>query len=229
VDLADEFVVPLPIEQAFSMLTDLARVAPCLPGAQLDEVEGEEYRGRVRVKVGPITVDYRGTARLVERDEEAHVAVLEASGREARGAGNATAHVRAALHEAGPALTRVTLETSLEVSGRVAQLGRGVLADVSTRMLHQFAENLEADLAAAGPAEPPGGEEDATDGRSAETEVRAAPAAPRAAVEAEPVRAFSVLGPVLLKRLSPLVVLGALVALVRHRRRHVERRAAGED
>jgi hypothetical protein len=147
-DLSHEFDVPLSIDEAWAVLTDLERVAPCMPGAQLDEIEGDEYRGKVRVKVGPVTVEYKGAASFLERVPETHTAVLRAAGRETKGQGNAAATVTATLESAGDALTHVKVVTALDISGRVAQFGRGALADVSSKILGQFVENLERDLAA---------------------------------------------------------------------------------
>jgi carbon monoxide dehydrogenase subunit G len=142
VELNHDFTVPVPIDQAWAVLTDLERIAPCMPGAQLQEVEGDEYRGVVKVKVGPITAQYRGVARIVELDPAAHRAVLRAEGRETRGQGTAAATVTAELRAEGTN-TAVHLATDLEVSGRVAQFGRGVLAEVSEKLLSQFTEELE--------------------------------------------------------------------------------------
>lgn len=141
-DLTNEFRVALPVERAWAVLTDVERIAPCLPGAQLQEVEGDEYRGIVKVKVGPITAQYKGKATFLSQDAEHHVAVLRAEGRETRGQGNANATITATLTpDAGG--TAVSVATDLTVTGRVAQFGRGVLADVSAKLLDQFVENLE--------------------------------------------------------------------------------------
>src|ERR1700761_5263540 len=121
-DLTHDFEVPLSIDEAWSVLTDLERVAPCLPGAKLDEIEGEEYRGRVKIKVGPITVEYKGTATFLERVADTHVAVLRAQGRETKGQGSAAATVTATLSAAGTDNTKVNVLTVLDISGRVAQL-----------------------------------------------------------------------------------------------------------
>ncbi|CAN5857152.1 SRPBCC family protein [soil metagenome] len=141
-DLTNEFEVGVPVDEAWLVLTDLERIAPCLPGAQLTEVEGDEYRGTVKVKVGPITAQYKGVARWVERDDAGHRAVLRAEGRETRGQGNANATITASLVPAGNA-TLVTVATDLTVTGKVAQFGRGVLADVSSKVLGQFVDRLE--------------------------------------------------------------------------------------
>jgi carbon monoxide dehydrogenase subunit G len=146
-ELSNEFEVPVPVEQAWLILTDLERIAPCLPGAQLQEVEGEVYRGIVKIKVGPITAQYKGQAVMVEKDDVAHVALLEATGRDTRGAGNASAAIKAILTDHGDS-THVSVLTDLTVTGKVAQFGRGVLADVSAKLLDQFVVNLEATVLA---------------------------------------------------------------------------------
>jgi carbon monoxide dehydrogenase subunit G len=146
-ELSNEFEVPVPIDAAWALLTDLERIAPCLPGAQLQEVEGDIHRGIVKVKVGPITAQYKGEAKLVEADAEHHRALLEANGRDTRGAGNAAAAIRAELTSAGDR-THVSLVTDLTLTGKVAQFGRGVLADVSAKLLDQFVVNLEATVLA---------------------------------------------------------------------------------
>ena len=144
-ELSNEFVVTAPIAATWAILTDLERIAPCLPGAQLDEVEGDEYRGTVKVKVGPITSQYKGTATFVSLDETNHKAVLRATGRDTRGQGNATATVTASLSEEGDK-TKVSVVTELDITGMVAQFGRGMLGDISTKLLGQFAERLESDV-----------------------------------------------------------------------------------
>jgi carbon monoxide dehydrogenase subunit G len=132
----------VPVEQAWAVLTDVERIAPCLPGAQLQEIEGDEYRGIVKVKVGPITAQYKGKANFVEKDDAAHRAVLAATGRDTRGQGNASATIVAQLTPQGDG-THVSVLTDLTVTGKVAQFGRGVLADVSAKLLGQFVDNLE--------------------------------------------------------------------------------------
>ncbi|MEU4326433.1 SRPBCC family protein [Nonomuraea dietziae] len=136
-----EFTVPVPVEQAWAALLDVERVAPCLPGATLDIVEGEEFTGRMKVKVGPITVTYRGTARFEDVDKDAYTLTLQASGKEARGSGTASASVTARLTPAGEA-TAVRVESSFNVTGRPAQFGRGVMAEVGGKLIDRFAENL---------------------------------------------------------------------------------------
>ena len=136
-ELAHEFTVNTPIDRAWAVLTDVERIAPCMPGAELTEVDGDTYHGLVKVKVGPITAQYKGTASFVEKDEAAHRAVLKAAGRDARGQGNASATVTAVMTEQDDG-TRVAITTNMTVSGRVAQFGRGVMADVTAKLLQQF-------------------------------------------------------------------------------------------
>jgi uncharacterized protein len=145
VELTNEFRVGVPIEDAWAILTDVERIAPCMPGAQLEEIEGDDYRGVVKVKVGPITAQYKGVAHFQERDEAAHKVVLKAEGRDTRGQGNANALVTATLVPDGDG-TRVSVVTDLTITGKVAQFGRGVLADVSAKLLGQFVDNLERDV-----------------------------------------------------------------------------------
>jgi carbon monoxide dehydrogenase subunit G len=149
-ELEHSFSVPVPVERAWNVLLDVERVAPCMPGATLDSVEGDSISGRIKVKVGPIQMTYAGTAKFTERDDAAHVVVLEASGKETRGAGTAAASVRSELTADGDA-TRVTVHTTLNVTGKPAQFGRGVMTEVSGRLIGIFASNMAAMLAASEP------------------------------------------------------------------------------
>ena len=144
-ELTNEFRVSVPVDEAWSVLTDLERIAPCMPGAELQEVEGDEYRGVVKIKVGPITAQYKGKASFQSLDTGAHRAVLKAEGRDTRGQGNASATVTAELESEGSG-TAVRITTDLNVTGKVAQFGRGVLADVSAKLLAQFVSHLETDV-----------------------------------------------------------------------------------
>jgi uncharacterized protein len=198
-ELTHEFTVGVPVEEAWAVLTDLERIAPCMPGAELQSVEGDEYRGVVKVKVGPMTAQYRGVASFVERDEAARRAVVRAEGRETRGQGNAAATITATLAPAGDG-TRVGLVTDLKVSGRVAQFGRGVLADVSSKLLTQFVEALEADVLA-GRAEPA---------------QAAGPVGPVGPVEA--VDLVGAAGSSVVKRVGPVLALLVVVAWLLRRR-----------
>ncbi len=147
-ELTNEFRVGVPVDRAWTVLNDVERIAPCLPGAQLQEIEGDEYRGVVKVKVGPITANYKGVATFLTQDEAAGTLVLRAEGRETRGQGNANATVTATLVADGDSTT-VTVVTDLTVTGKVAQFGRGVLADVSGKIIGQFVECLESKVLAA--------------------------------------------------------------------------------
>ncbi|HEV8622936.1 MAG TPA: SRPBCC family protein, partial [Acidimicrobiia bacterium] len=150
-ELTNEFVVAVAVDDAWKLLTDVELIAPCMPGAELQEIEGEEYRGIVKVKVGPITAQYKGKATFVEKDDAAHKAVLRAEGRDTRGQGNANATITATLESEGDG-TRVKVVTDLAITGRAAQFGRGVMADVSTKLLGQFVDCLEKNVLGAGAA-----------------------------------------------------------------------------
>jgi carbon monoxide dehydrogenase subunit G len=152
-ELEHSFTVPVPEDRAWDVLLDVERVAPCMPGATLQSVDGEEIHGSIKVKVGPINMVYKGTARFTERDPAAHVITLEASGKETRGAGTASARVRSMLEGAGEQ-THVVVHTTLNVTGKPAQFGRGVMAEVGGKLIGIFADNLAAMLA----AEPAGGD-----------------------------------------------------------------------
>jgi len=216
--LENEFRVDVPVEEAWRVLLDVERIAPCMPGAQLQEVQGDEHRGVVKVKVGPITAQYKGVARIVDRDREGGQLVLRAEGRETRGQGNASALITANLAADGDA-TFVTITTDLTVTGKVAQFGRGVLADVSAKLLTQFVQCLEADVLAAeesapeaAPAATPNASVPA-DGEAAE--VRRIDSAPSA-----PVDLMGTAGAPVAKRVAPVVaLLFVTMWLVRRRRR----------
>ena len=151
-DLEHSFTIPVPPEQAWQTLLDVEQVAPCMPGATVDSFDGEVATGKIKVKVGPVQMTYAGTARFTERDEETKTVVLEASGKETRGSGTAAATVHSSLQdEAGQ--TRVLVRTSMTVTGRPAQFGRGVMAEVGGRIIGKFATNLAAQLSA-GATEP---------------------------------------------------------------------------
>jgi len=254
-ELDHSFTVPVPPEQAWDVLLNVAKVAPCMPGAQVDTVDGDDVAGRLKVKVGAVSLTYKGTATFKDRDETDRSVLVEASGKEMRGSGTASATVRAALRPengSGPAgATLVTLHTTLNVTGRPAQFGRGVITEVGSRLIDRFADNLAHQLASGGAsaaeasssastsaasaasaarpsaAEVAGADETAQAGGMGGTE--AAPAAPRTApahvpaqsapepVQPVPVQQqdesldlLSLMGPVILKRLAPVV--GAAVA-----------------
>jgi carbon monoxide dehydrogenase subunit G len=141
-DLVHEFTVPVPVDDAWRILTDVERIAPCLPGAQLQEIEGDTYRGIVKVKVGPIQAQFKGQASFVEQDHVAHRVVLKGEGRDTTGKGNASALITAELTSLNASSTNVKVLTDLSITGKVAQFGRGAMADISDKLLAQFVENL---------------------------------------------------------------------------------------
>ena len=152
--LENEFSVPAPVSEVWKTLLDVERIAPCMPGATVERVDGDEVAGRVRVKVGPVTASYAGTARFVTKDEAAHRFVLEGSGRETRGTGTASATVEVSMSEQD-ADTRVRVVTSLEVTGKQAQFGRGVMADIAAKLTDQFAACLAERVRGPAPAAEP--------------------------------------------------------------------------
>jgi carbon monoxide dehydrogenase subunit G len=155
VQLDYEFTVPVPASQAWPVLMDVERIAPCMPGATVTRVDGSDVEGTVKVKVGPIVVTYSGTATFLDMDEAARRAVIEARGRETRGSGTASARVTTQLHDEGEK-TRVTVSADLSITGKPAQFGRGVMSDVGGKLLGQFADCLARELAGPAAGEAPG-------------------------------------------------------------------------
>jgi carbon monoxide dehydrogenase subunit G len=147
VQLENSFTVPVPVDEAWRVLLDIERIAPCMPGAALDSVDGDDFTGRVKVKLGPINLTYQGKASFIEKDEAAHRAVIDARGKDQRGNGTAAATVTANLKAEG-SITRVDVLTDLNITGRPAQFGRGVMTDVGNKLLGQFADKLAAQLGA---------------------------------------------------------------------------------
>ncbi len=143
--IENEFTVDAPVQEAWNMLLDLERVTPCLPGAALEEASGEEYKGTMSVKLGPITQQYEGTVKIDEADEEARRAVIRAEGKDARGQGTVSASITSTLHEEDKG-TRVHIETDMQVTGRAAQFGRATMQDVAGKLAGQFADCLEKEI-----------------------------------------------------------------------------------
>ena len=142
-ELNNEIDVNAPIQEVWEAFNTPERIAPCLPGAELQEVEGNNFNGLVKIKVGPITAQYKGTASYLEKDEDAQKVVIKGDGRDTRGAGNASATITAQLSEISPDVTNVNVRTELTITGKVAQFGRGAISDVSGKLMTQFAQNLE--------------------------------------------------------------------------------------
>jgi uncharacterized protein len=246
-ELDNSFTVPVPPEQAWDVLLDVKRIAPCMPGATVDEVDGDVVNGHIKVKVGPVSLTYRGTATFTERDADARVVVVEASGKETRGAGTASATVRAALEpDTSGNGTLVTMHTTMNVTGRPAQFGRGVMVEVGGKLIEQFAANLAAQIAGEGAADGGAGGTSADgtqsangagtataahqDGAGPGAPVTAAPAAPVAPVDQqESINLVRLVGPAILKRVVPIAAIAAAVALLGRRFWRLGRRAKGED
>ena len=194
-DINHQFTVAVPVEDAWRILTDVERIAPCLPGAQLQEIEGDTYRGIVKVKVGPIQAQFKGQANFIERDDAAHKVVLKGEGRDTTGKGNASAIITAEMTAVDATSTSVTVNTDLSVTGKVAQFGRGAMADISDKLLAQFVVNLNALIAeqpaTAAPAPAPAPTEGVRTIESAEV---------------APLNLLSAAGSPILKRAIPVVV-----------------------
>jgi len=239
-EMDHSFTVPVPPDRAWDVLLDVEKIAPCMPGATVDDFDGEVVNGRIKVKVGPVSLTYKGTAKFTERDPEAKVIVLEASGKETRGAGTASATVRATLEpEQGGEATKASMHTTMNVTGRPAQFGRGVMVEVGGKLVEQFAQNLRQLIA--GDAGPGGGNpaaagEGASTGQATATaetgetgpgSTQPSATMPAAAgmptVSAEPAPAgddsinlIKLVGPAILKRAIPVAIaLGGLVVLGR--------------
>ena len=211
-DLNHEFIVNVPINDAWVILTDLERIAPCLPGAQLTEVEGDTYRGQVKVKVGQIVAQFKGQASFVTRDDAAHTASLKAEGRDTTGKGTAAATITAQLTSVTPTSTKCTVVTDLTISGKVAQFGRGALADVSDKLLAQFADNLNQLISSA----PATTTTSTTTSTTTTTPAPVAAASPEIrkieSAEVAPLDLLGTAGAPILKRAIPVVV--ALIVAV---------------
>ena len=217
IEFDHSFTVPVPPEQAWDVLLDVQTIAPCMPGASVDEVDGDVVNGRMRIKVGPVSLTYRGTAKFTERNPETRTLALEASGKETRSAGTASADVLATLVP-DPAGTLVNIHTAMNVTGRPAQFGRGVMVEVGGKLVDQFAVNLAKLLAgepAAAPARPP---EHPPRSRTPRTPPRRRPmtAVPAAAAESEQedsLNLIKLVGPAVLKRALPIIAAAGLAVV----------------
>jgi carbon monoxide dehydrogenase subunit G len=211
--IANEFTVSVPIEDAWDVLTDLEQVIPLMPGAQMVGRDGEDFLGKVKVKVGPVTSEFSGKAHFVERDRDQHRAVIDGRGKESRGTGNAAATVTTQLHDAGD-YTRVTVDTDLKIVGKLAQFGSGMLQQVSEKLLGQFVESLEEKLAAPTTTAP---QPDAAS-KVSPAAVTQGPIAPKATPPAEPapIDLLELAGGGTLKKYSAAVLfaLGAVAVII---------------
>ena len=219
-ELKNEFRVGVPIERAWSTLTDVEYIAPCMPGAQLTEIDGEEFKGNVKVKVGPITAQYKGVAKFKEKDESQYRLVLDASGRDTRGAGNAAAEVTAEMTSDGDG-TKIVITTDLKVTGKVAQFGRGVMADVSEKLIGQFVESLEQKLVESNKREPEPKTVSEGDSSIADNDSNESSSGPRKVdmPEPEPVDLLDTAGAPLFKRFGPFALVALVLVLLRRRKR----------
>ncbi len=232
--LNNEFTVNRPIEEAWPIITDVEKIAPCLPGAELQEIAedeewGEIYRGVVKVKLGAISTQFKGDAHFVEKDDEQHQAEIKGKGRDTGGRGNASADIKAHATSLSPTSTKVEITTELHITGKVAQFGRGILGDVSAKLIDQFATNLnemldaEDDGAADGAADEPADDDaaaaaEATDAPDDDAATSDGPAVRKIqGPAAEPVDLMDVSGGAIAKRIGPAIA-GLLVILFLLRR-----------
>jgi uncharacterized protein len=246
IELDNSFTVPVPPKQAWGVLLDVQRIAPCMPGATVDEVNGDEVAGRVKVKVGPVSLTYKGTAKFTDRDDDSRTVSVEAAGKETRGAGTASAVIQAGLKpdDTGDQ-TLVTMHTTLNVTGRPAQFGRGVMAEISGKLVEQFATNLAQLLAQGGDtatgdgagSATPATEAPATGAASAGTAAAdgtsqaddgpvatAAPVAQGAPAQADSLNLIHLVSGPILKRVIPIAAITAAGALIYLRLRNIFRR-----
>ncbi len=223
----NEFTVSVPVDEAWKVLTDLEGVAPCLPGARLTGVDGDVYSGKVKIKVGPVVSEYAGTARFAEKDDATYHAVIDAKGKDSRGAGNAAATIDASCRPDGER-TIVTVSTDLNITGKIAQFGSGVIKEVSAKLLGQFVDNLENKLLA--PAEPepiaevPAGADSEATPAAPAASTGTTPAAPTGnpstttlhVVDPEPeaLDLMDLAGASIYKRLIPVAVAAGLAAVI---------------
>ena len=233
-EMDHSFTVPVPPDRAWDVLLDVEKIAPCMPGATVDAFDGEVVTGRIKVKVGPVSLTYRGTAKFTERDPDAKVILLEASGKETRGAGTASATVRATLEpDSGGEATKASMHTTMNVTGRPAQFGRGVMVEVGSKLVEQFAQNLRQLIAgddAAGGSDDgaSAGEAAAATSQDGPGHTQPSPVVPSAATaptasaqppaaSADSINLVKLVGPALLKRVVPVAAVAAVLALLGRR------------
>ena len=229
--LINEFTVNRSIEEAWPIITDVEKIAPCLPGAELQEVhhdddKGDVYKGVVKVKLGAISTQFKGDAHFVEKDDAAYRAVIKGKGRDTGGRGNASADITAHAESLSPTSTKVTVSTDLHITGKVAQFGRGILGDVSAKLIDQFADNLNTMIdedGVATPETPSTGTATDTGGTASDGDTATDDAAPPKVRKingpaAEPIDLMDVSGTSILKRAAPAIIALLLVLLILRRR-----------
>ncbi len=226
--IVNEFTVNKPIDEAWPIICDIERIAPCLPGAQLEEIEGEIYRGRVKVKLGAVSTQFKGEAHFVERDDVLHKAKLKAKGRDTGGRGNADADIYAEAESLSPTSTKCTVTADLHITGKVAQFGRGIMGDVSKKLMDQFASNLNTMLDEQGTAplveelveQPVDQPAEALINEPVVDETSEAPTVRKInGPAAEPIDMAGMAGPALLKRLGPAIAAILLIMFLLRRRK----------
>jgi uncharacterized protein len=222
--LENEFTVDVPVEDVWDVLLDLERITPCLPGASLTEETGErEYEGAMKVKLGPVTQQYKGTVQIQEADESAHRAVLKADGKDARGQGTASATITSTLHDEGEGSTRVMVETDMQITGRAAQFGQGIQQQVSEKLLSRFADCLEEEIVNGGAARDSDVTEEAPSANGSSGEGQPSPGAAQQEDEVEALDLGEASQDAILQRVKPAIplVVGvvALVLVIRLLRR----------
>jgi carbon monoxide dehydrogenase subunit G len=245
IELDNSFTVPVSPEKAWDVLLDVERIAPCMPGATVTSVDGDEVAGQVKVKLGPLSLSYKGTAKFTEKDQANHTIAIEASGKETRGAGTASATVQAGLKPADDENhTLVSIHTSLNVTGRPAQFGRSLLPEVSGKLIAQFASNLEAMIAAdsggagtvapeeSAPAVDPNEAATATVGAAGGTAASVStathpPTQPSVVMpkQEDSLNVIKLVGPSVLKRVIPIAAAAVVLAILGRRFRGGFRRA----
>jgi carbon monoxide dehydrogenase subunit G len=218
----NEFTVRVPIDEAWKVLTDLEGIAPCLPGALLTGVDGDDFKGKVKIKVGPVVSEYAGIARFIEKNDETYRAVIDAKGKDSRGNGNAAAVISAQLRADGDN-TIVSVDTDLNITGKIAQFGSGMMKEVSAKLLGQFADNLESKLLAPPEITPDAASSAPEAAAATSTSASARETGSRPFVQAaepEPLDLLAVAGSSLTKRVIPVVLaVASVVIVVAYRRR----------
>ncbi len=209
--LHNEFTVNVPPERAWEVLTDIPAIAPCLPGAELTGQEGDVYSGRIKVKVGPVKSEFTGTADIVVQDAEARHVEISASGRDSRGAGNASASITADMSQDGDG-TKVVIDTDLKISGKVAQFGKGTMVDISEKLIGQFVECVEQTLLGDQVVEEVAV---ASAGDAGDTAGQPAAPRPRPAQSAEELDLLDVAGGAMAKRIAPVLAVIAVLILLK--------------
>ena len=222
--LINEFTVNRPIEEAWPIITDVEKIAPCLPGAELQEVahddeKGEVYRGVVKVKLGAISTQFKGDAHFVQKDDENYTAELKGNGRDTGGRGNASADIKAHAESLSPTSTKVVVTTDLHITGKVAQFGRGILGDVSTKLIDQFADNLNTMIDEDGVGGTPTDDATTIDDDSTPTGASDQPTVRKInGPAAEPIDLMDVSGSSILKRVAPAIAALLIILFLLRRR-----------